>query len=380
MTGEPLPQIPLSHPAFAREELEALSAVLASGWVTQGARVAEFENRIAARVGARHAVAVSSGTAGLHLALLAAGVGPGDEVIIPTHTFIACANAVVHAGARPVLADVDARTFNLRVCDAEARRTPRTRAVMCVHQIGLPCDLDELSAWARDNNLALVEDAACALGATYRGMPIGSPVGSAVVFSFHPRKILTTGEGGMITTNDAAAAERLRRLRQHGLAEGGRTPAGGSASLDRFVEVGWNYRMSDLHAAVGLVQLDRLDELLARRFEQAQRYNAAFAASSRLLPPRVPTDRTHTYQSYQLLLAAGAPERDAVLARVNGRGIAARQAVGLCHRHVPYADQAAGGFANAEEIERRGLLLPLYHQLTRAAQDRVIAAVLEAVV
>jgi perosamine synthetase len=358
--------IPLARPALGDEEIAAAAAAIASGWVTQGPRVAAFEAAFAARVGAAHAVAVSSGTAALHLALVAAGVGPGDEVLVPTLSFIATANAVRHAGATPVLVDVDPRTFHLTVATCEPALTPRTRALLAVHQVGLPCDLDELAAFARVQNLHMIEDAACAVGATYRGRPIGRPAGRAACFSFHPRKILTTGEGGMVTTDDADLAARLRRLRHHGLAE---------AAPPRYDEVGWNYRLSDIHAAIGQVQLRRLDDLLARRRLLAANYAQALAGSG-ALPPHVPADRTHNFQSYQVTLSANL-DRPRLLAALAAAGIAAQPGVMCIHRERPYA--GAGPFPSAEQASDRGLLLPLYHDLTDADQARVIDALLRAI-
>ena len=208
--------VPFARPKFFGGEADALAEVIASGWVSQGPRVQAFERAFAARVGAEHAIATTNCTTALHLALYASGVGPGDEVIVPSLSFIATANAVWHCGATPVFADVDPRTYNLDPVAAERAITPRTKAIMPVHQIGLPADMDAFLALGRERGIAIVEDAACAIGAEYKGRPIGS-LDSPACFSLHPRKVITTGEGGMITTNDEALADRLRKLRQHAM-------------------------------------------------------------------------------------------------------------------------------------------------------------------
>ncbi len=371
MSAPKLP-IPLALPTLGDEEIAALGEVVRSGWVTQGPQVAAFEAALAARVGARHAVATSSGTTALHLALVAAGIGPGDEVLVPTLSFIASANAVRHAGAAPVLVDVDPHTFNLTVATCERALTARSRALVAVHQIGLPCDLDPLAEFARSHKLALIEDAACAVGATYRGRAIGRPAqpDSTVCFSFHPRKVMTTGEGGMILTEDHEGAERLRRLRHHGMAVSDVVRHGAGRLVDdRFDEVGWNYRMSDLQAAVGLVQLQRLDGMLARRRTMARRYDAAFAGT-RVVPPRVPDDRTHTYQSYQVLLEESV-DRDAIAEKLLAQQISVRRGLMLIHRQPPYAE-ARGPFPGAEAVAGHSLMLPLFDALRETQVDYVI--------
>ena len=366
-------RIHLALPSLGDEEVAAAAAAIRSGWVTQGPRVEEFERRFAAYVQAGHAVATTSATTALHLALVAAGIGPGDEVIVPTMSFIASANAVRHAGARPVLVDVDRRTFNLSLDGVRRAINERTRALLPVHQIGLPCDLDELVALAKEHRLAVIEDAACAVGARYRGRPIGQPAplpGATVCFSFHPRKVLTTGEGGMITTDDGAVAARLRRLRHHGmnLSDLARHQAT-QVVAEGYDEVGWNYRMTDIQAAIGVVQLRRLDHLLERRRALAARYNAAFAGST-IVPPLVPGDRTHTYQTYQVLLDDGV-DRDRIMARLLEDGIPSRRGIMNIHREPPYADQP-GPFPDAEWAADHALILPLHDTLTIDDQDYVI--------
>jgi dTDP-4-amino-4,6-dideoxygalactose transaminase len=365
--------IPIAKPFIGVEEETAALEVLRSGWLAQGSRVAAFERAFAEIVGATHAVAVSSCTTALHLVLVALGIGPGDEVVCPSLSFIATANSVIHAGARPVFADVDARTFNLAAAAVERALGPRTRAILVAHQVGLPADLEELTSVARARRLALIEDAACALGATYRGVRIGQPHGVAACFSFHPRKILTTGEGGMITTADCDLADRLRRLRQHGLA----------ATFDRnlrYTEIGFNYRMTDLQAAVGLVQLSRLEGMLARRREHVAQYRTALAAEPRLLVPEEPSDRQHGFQSFVIRLRDGGRERrDQVIDALGHAGVSARPGIMAAHREPAHATQGDAALPVTEQVADSSIALPLYHELSDADRARVIDALLEAV-
>jgi dTDP-4-amino-4,6-dideoxygalactose transaminase len=368
-----LRRVPLARPSFGPEEERLLVQALRSGWVTQGPRVEEFEARFAEAVGSPHAVAVSSGTAALFLALHALGVGPGDEVIAPSLTFIATANAIVHAGATPVLVDVDPDTCNLDPGAVAAAVTPRTRAILPVHQLGLPADLDALSAIATRHGLALVEDAACAVGARHRGRPIGSS-GHPCCFSFHPRKVLVTGEGGMLTLADAALAERLRRLRHQGMSvsdlERHRSER---AIVESYPEVGYNYRLSDLQAAVGIAQLARLEELLAERRRLAARYDAAFSGS-RVLRPRPPAWATPNHQSYLVRLrGAGAEARQEVLDRLHRRGIGARRGLMAVHLEPAYrARPPRRPLPHSEAAAASTLVLPLFPGLADDDQDYVI--------
>ena len=281
--------IPVARPYIGEEEEHGVLSVLRSGWITQGPRVGEFESRFAAYVDTEHAVAVSSCTTALQLALIACGIGPGDEVICPSLSFIATANAIAHTGATPVFADVDLNTYNIDPKSAEAALSPRTKAILAVHQIGLPADLHALKELASTHGVFLVEDAACAIGSEYQGQLIGQPVGDMACFSFHPRKILTTGEGGMITTRDAQVAEKLRRLRQHAMSLSDVARHNSSqVALETYDEVGFNYRMTDMQAAVGIAQLDRLTSFLARRRRLAQRYSDALDDLPSLQVPQIP--------------------------------------------------------------------------------------------
>ncbi len=372
--------MPITRPALGEEEALAAAQVVRSGWLAMGAKVAELEGALRAALGAREVVAVSSGTAGLHLALHVLGLGPGDEVLVPSLSFVASANAVLHAGATPVFVDVEPRSFNLDPRDLAHALTPRTRAILVVHQLGLPAELDAILAFAARAGLAVIEDAACALGARYRGRPVGGPGGGRLaVFSFHPRKLVTTGEGGAIATEDAALAERLRLLRAQGLAipAGARHAATGEPLEEEVPEVGWNYRLTDLQAAVGLPQLRRLDELLARRRALARRYDAALASLPGILPPLEPEGCEHAYQSYMVLLEGDRSRRE-LMVRLLERGIATRRAVTAIHELAAHRVRARRALPESERIARRGLMLPLFPGLSEAEQDEVIAALVEA--
>ena len=272
--------IPVMRPWFGAEEASAVASAVASGWVAQGPRVAEFEQAFAAAIGADHAVAVSSCTAALHLALVVAGVGPGDEVVVPSLSFIATANSVRYVGARPVFSDVDGVTQNMTPATVGPHLTERTRAVILVDQAGVPADLDEIRALCEPRGITVIEDAACAAGSVYRGRPVGADAALAA-FSFHPRKLLTTGEGGMLVTPDGEVANRLRRLREHGMdVSAAQRHAQRQPVIEHYLETGFNYRMTDMQAALGLVQLGKLGAMVARR----RNWQSAIAACSQIFP------------------------------------------------------------------------------------------------
>jgi perosamine synthetase len=369
-------EIPFSRPEFDEAEARAVAAVLASGWVAQGPKVEQFEELIAARVGARHAVATTSCTTALHLALILAGVGPGDEVICPSYSFIATANAILYADATPVFADIEPDTWNIDPSDVARRITPRTKAVLPVHQVGLAADLDRLHPFTA-RGLTIVEDAACAIGSLYRGRPVGSS-GNMACFSFHPRKTISTGEGGMLTTDDADVAERARQLRSHAASVSAvsRHQSRGIV-FEEYRELGFNYRMSDLQAAVGVEQLAKLDSLLARRRTLAERYNTAFGRLPEVAIPAAPPYAVHAYQSYGLCLTpAFRGRRDELLRELAALGISCRRGIPPIHLEPLYVNRFGPiSLPVTERIAAQTIFLPLFASLADADQARVIDAV-----
>lgn len=368
------PFIPITVPCTGDEEALAAAQVVRTGWITQGPRVAEFEQIFAAYCGAAHAVAVSNCTSALHLALLALDIGPGDEVICPSMSFIATANSIAYTGATPVFADVDPLTFNLDPEAAEAAITPRTRAIMPVHQVGLPCDVDRFRAIADKHNLKIVEDAACAIGSRYKGRAIGE--GSELAcFSFHPRKVITTGEGGMITTINAEHAARLRLLRQHGMSVSDTARHGAKqVVIEEYVCRGYNYRMTDIQAAIGIEQMKKLDAIVGRRRELAGRYAMGLARHQWLRPPHIPAYAEPNFQSYAVTLTDDSSiDRNELMQRLLDRGIATRRGIMLSHREAPYRNRACeAALAGSIAASERSLLLPLYPQMTHADVDRIL--------
>jgi dTDP-4-amino-4,6-dideoxygalactose transaminase len=364
--------VPFAKPYFRGDEGAVVAEVIASGWVSQGPKVQAFEAAFAERVGAAEAVATTNCTTALQLALYASGVRPGDEVIVPSLSFIATANAVWQCGATPVFADIDPRTYNLDPVAAEHAITPRTKAIMPVHQIGLPADMDAFYALAERRGLVIVEDAACAVGATYKGRPIGS-LGGPACFSLHPRKVITTGEGGMITTNDPALAARLRKLRQHAmdvsdLARHNAT----DVVIESYPERGWNMRMTDMQGALGLCQLELLDEILAERARQARRYTEAIDRLPYLEAPYEPDYAVRTWQSYAVRVAPGAPvSRTELMRALHREGVATRRGIMAIHHERAYAGLDVV-LPHTEAAARDVLLLPLYPGLGDELQDHVI--------
>jgi perosamine synthetase len=361
--------IPIAAPVLGEDEWHALREPLESGWLTQGPKVAAFEAAFAERHGVPHALATTSCTTALHLCLVALGIGPGDEVIVPAFTWVATANVVVYCGATPVFADVDRCTYNLDAEDVRRKVNERTRAVIAVHLFGLCADVDALRA-ALPENVAVVEDAACASGAAYRGRPAGG-LGDIAAFSFHPRKSITTGEGGMVTTGDATLAEAVGRLRSHGgsISEEQRHAGNAPYLLPAFDDIGFNYRMSDLQAAIGIVQLSKLDAFIAERDALADRYAKELGDVPWLSLPVPPVDGRHGWQSYVTVLqAAGAPaSRNGVLAALHELGIGARpgtHAVTELGAYTRRGDPGIDSCPVSSELAARTLALPLHNRMT----------------
>jgi perosamine synthetase len=382
-TATALRKIPIARPSLGEDEAAAARRAILSGWITQGPEVAAFEEEFAAGVGAPHACAVSNCTAALHLALHALGVGPGDEVVTVSHSYIATANAIRHCGAVPVFVDVDPQTYNMGPALIKAAITSRTRAIMPVHQIGLPCDMTAILNIAGRHRLPVVEDAACAIGSELlvggRWEPIGRPHGTVACFSFHPRKVLTTGDGGMLTTRDAELDRRFRLLRQHGMSISDTTRhAARSVVFEDYPVVGFNYRMTDIQAAVGRVQLRRLPAMLARRRELARMYSLAIREIPGLQPPFIPDAARTNYQSYAVWVTDDFPvARDLLMQMLLEAGVSTRRGIMNAHQEAAYQEYSTCDLPHSELARDKVILLPLYDSMTADEQDFVVATLRE---
>jgi len=373
-SGLPGRMIPVMRPWLGAEEAAAAAAAVSSGWVAQGPRVAEFEAAFASAIGAAHAVAVSSCTTALHLALVAAGIGPGDEVIVPSLSFIATANAARYVGAVPVFADVEEATQNLTPATVAPCLTGATRAVILVDQAGVPADLDAMRALCEPRGITVVEDAACAVGSEYHGRPVGAGADLAA-FSFHPRKLLTTGEGGMLVTPDEGVADRLRRLREHGMdISAAARHASRQPVIEHYTELGFNFRMTDVQAAIGIVQLRKLGQLIARRRALAQRYQQLLKDVPGVRTITDPEYGSTNYQSFWVLLPEHFPiSRDKLMQNLAEAGASARRGIMAAHLEPAYAGIPHGPLPVTERLTARTLILPLYHDLTEEEQDIIVS-------
>lgn len=367
-------QVPLMRPWLGEEEIEAVAEVMRSGWISQGPKVIEFEEMVADFVGAKYAVATNACTSSMHLALRTSGIKRGDDVIVPDFTCMATANAIHHTGATPIFAEIDRDTYNITAETLEAAITENTRAVMAVHQIGLPIDMDPLMDVANKHGIKVIEDAATAFGAEYKGKRLGG-LGRPSCFSFHPRKMITTAEGGMITTDDEGMVKEAKALRATGasISDLERHKAKG-VLVQEYHDFGYNYRMTDMQAAIGIVQMARADEIIQARADQAAYYDAAFASVPEVVPPYVPSNMKHAYSSYKIRLDnGGAVDRDTVLRRMAERGISCRTAIQPLHWEPYYQKDWAGvSFPITEELAKTTMFLPIFPGMTQAEQDRVI--------
>jgi perosamine synthetase len=370
--------IPITKPDLGEEEKQLISQVIESGWVSQGPKVAEFEEIFARYVGARHAVATTSCTTALHAALSVSGIGPGDEVIVPSLSFIATANSVLYCGATPVFVDVEPETCNIDVQKIEETVTRKTRAIMPVHQMGLPADLDPIKKIAEKNKLLIIEDAACAIGSEYNNTKIGGH-GNIACFSFHPRKIITTGEGGMITTDDPTIAERLRRFRHHGMSVSDiERHMANSVIIETYPELGYNYRMTDMQAAMGIGQMKKLSFLLDARKQMARMYDNELGRIPHIRIPQVPSYARHNYQSYWIeLLDSASVDRNTLMAKLLEKGIATRRGIMAIHRELCYQAYAGIYLPNTDRLTDNTLLLPLYPALSAEEQTFIINSIKE---
>ncbi|MDN7023944.1 DegT/DnrJ/EryC1/StrS family aminotransferase [Methanoculleus sp. FWC-SCC1] len=368
-------KLPLTRPYFDQEELDEIRSVLDSGWVAQGPKVREFESAVAEYLGVRHAVAVTNCTAALHLALLALGIGPGDEVLVADYTFPATGHAVLYCGARPVFIDIDPLTYNLDPGRIEESVTPKTRAIVPVHTFGQPAAMDSILEIADDHGLAVVEDAACALGARYRGRYAGT-IGDVSCFSFHARKGITTGEGGMLVTDRDEIAAAARHLAVFGMTAAWDREKSSAFAIPEFTEIGYNYKMSDITAAVGVAQMRRLDAFIERRRELARIWDAHLDRIDGITRPFIDPDAEPVYQSYVALVDRGV-DRNRLIEMVMAEGVQTQ--IGTYASHIQPVYRSHDRCDRSLDVYRRAIALPLYVTLREEEIDaaaRILARTL----
>lgn len=376
--------IPVAKPSLGAEEVTAAARVIHSGWVSQGPEVNAFEQEFATLVGSPYACAVANGTTALHLALKAAGVEAGDEVITASHSFIATANAIVHCQAIPVFVDIDAITFNIRAEDIAKAITTRTKAILCVHQLGLPCDMQAILKLAALHHIPVIEDAACAIGSEIHfdgeWQAIGRPHGDIACFSFHPRKVITTGEGGMLTTRHSEWDQLFRLWRQHGMSVNDNTRHHSkSVIFENYSVVGYNYRLTDIQAAMGREQLKKLADIVERRRQLAQWYTTLLADVSEVTPPQEPTYARYNWQSYAIRLADSLDQQN-VMQGLLDRGIASRRGVMCAHREAAYQEYSSRfDLFESEQAQDHVILLPIFPQLQEDQIVRIVHALKEVI-
>ena len=364
--------IPISKPFLSTEEAQSAYDTILSGWVTQGPRVEEFENEFAKLTGAKYAVAVSNCTTALHLSLIVAGVRKDDEVICPSLSYIATANSIRYVGAKPVFAEV-CNDYNLDVNDIENRITKNTKAILLVHQMGMPANIDEVKSICKKYSLELIEDAACAIGSSYKNKMIGSH-SELVCFSFHPRKVITTGDGGMITTSRFDYYERLKKLRQHGMSVNDRVRhVSKKVIFEKYDELGYNYRLTDIQASVGIQQLKKLNEIVEKRREIASIYNNAFKDIQHIQLPKDNSQTISNFQSYSIILKKDFPvKRNDLMQKLLDFGIATRKGIMLAHKEEAYTNFNFKNLEHSEFLSNNSIILPLYVPMSKNDIDFVI--------
>ncbi len=354
--------IPIAKPYLTEKEAQAAYDTILTGWITQGPRVAEFEEHFAAYTGARFAVAVSNCTTALHLSMIITGVGAGDEVICPSMSYIATANCIKYVGAQPVFAEINPETYNLDITDTERKITPKTKAILLVHQIGMPADIDAFKQLATKHNLKLIEDAACAAGSSYKGKKIGSH-SELVCFSLHPRKVISTGDGGFVTTNREDYYQRLKLLRQHGMSVNDRVRHESSKIIfEDHVELGYNYRLTDIQAAVGIKQLEILDWIISERRIIANQYHEAFKDINCIRLPLENEGYFSNYQSYSIYLLDNCQiTRNELMQKMLDSGISTRRGIMTSHRETAYKKEYDGlSLPISEKACDQSIILPLF--------------------
>jgi len=366
--------IPIAKPYLTAEEAQAAYDTILTGWITQGPRVAEFEEKFASYTGAKYAVAVSNCTTALHLAMIVAGIKEGDEVICPSMSYVATANSIKYVGAKPVFAEVNPKTYNLDAADTERKITSKTKAILLVHQIGMPADIDAFKRLADTYNLKLIEDAACAAGSAYQNAKIGSH-SELVCFSLHPRKVISTGDGGFITTNREDYYQRMKLLRQHGMSVNDRVRhESAKVIFEDHVEVGYNYRMTDIQAAVGIKQLEKLDWIVAERRKIAMQYHEAFKDIDFIRLPVEEEGYFSNYQSYSVYLKENCPiSRNELMQKMLDAGVSTRRGIMTSHRETAYKTEYAGlSLPISENACDNSIILPLYIPMKSEDVKKVI--------
>ncbi|QHT68838.1 DegT/DnrJ/EryC1/StrS family aminotransferase [Rhodocytophaga rosea] len=371
--------IPIAKPYLTQDEAQATYDTILTGWITQGPKVQEFEEKFAAYTGAKYAIALSNCTTALHLSMIVSGIGPGDEVICPSMSYIATANAIRYVGAKPVFAEVDPCTYNIDLADVEKKITPKTKAILVVHQIGMPADINAFKKLCNTHNLKLIEDAACAVGSSYKGEKIGTH-SDLVCFSFHPRKVMSTGDGGMITTSKEEYYTRLKLLRQHGMSVNDRTRhLSSKVVFEDHVELGYNYRLTDIQAAVGIKQLEKLDWIIAERRKIALRYHQAFQQIDCIRLPVEQEGYFSNYQSYSVYLKENCPiSRNELMQKLLDAGVSTRRGIMTTHRETAYAEYSKGiKLPVSEDASDRSIIIPLYVPMPEEEISEVINKIKE---